>query len=277
MMKQGRNLPRTSARERVTQSDGPPIGVHFLHVNPKFVDTIHCLGCESLVDFVGVDVVNLEPTLSERWGNGCSGTDSHLVGPDANHLVTTKAANRVEPELLGLGTLHQKHSGGAIANLTGVASGCGAPIRLENSSQLGEARHGGALAGAIILGHGDLRFVALLVGDRGCHRDDLVLEVAVSLGRQSLGVTLERHLILLCASDAVPFGHILRGYTHGREALPSQIIFHDRSEVEGGRSIVPSAWSHSASLGHALDTSADADINQTGLDRRRNVGDSLQT
>lgn len=223
---QGSDLASTSAAQRMAESNGTTLGVDLFVGDTKLVDRVDGLGSESLVDFENVDIVQLETSSFDGNRDGESRANTHDARRNTNDRSSDVLAEDGETELLGGLALHQEDGSGAIRDLGGVTGGGGA-VLVKGRAQFGELLRGGARADTIVAVNKDSLFVAILVGDGSFKGNNLILEPAVLLGNNSLGMRRGGESILLLACDTELGSDVLRGDTKHACWFMHRKISHD--------------------------------------------------
>lgn len=209
---EGSDLAGTGAAERVTEGDGTTLGVDLLDGGTDLLDGVDGLGGEGLVDLKDVNIVDGQASALDGDGDGEGRTDTHDARGHTDDGGGDVFAEDLEAELLGGLALHEQDGSSTVRDLGGVTGGGGALI-IESGAQLAELLGGGARADTIVTVDDDGLLVTVLVGDDGLKRDDLLLEPAVLLSLDGLGVRRSGKGILLLTRDLELGSDVLGGDT----------------------------------------------------------------
>mmetsp|Transcript_17855 Transcript_17855/g.53746 ORF Transcript_17855/g.53746 Transcript_17855/m.53746 type:complete len:351 (-) Transcript_17855:172-1224(-) len=254
----------------MAQGDGAALGVHLLHGDLEVLHGHRRLRGKGFIDLVNVNVLHLQARLLECSRDREGRADAHDVGVDAHAGKAPQPADDGEAHGLRGGAARQQDKRGAVRDLARIAC-VGGAVRLEGGLQLPETLQGGVSSRTFVGSHGHLGHFALLVLHSRRHRDDLRVEQLGLLRGNSLLVGVHRQLVLRLTRD-VPLGSdILRGNAHGHHAGCCQIIVGNLR-----RELVHVHSSGHIVHRHRLHPAAKADVDDAGLDVRRDVCHCLQ-
>ena len=269
-MEKGDDHPGASHSEWMAKSNGTASSVQFLARDLQSVDTHRGLGSECLIDFEHIDVVHSQTGFLQSNWNGVSWTNSHDFRRDSSTSETQESALDWKTILDGVRSLGQNDDGSAISDLTRVSSSGGASL-LESWLQFGETFNSGVGSDTVVSVDHDFSLISLFILDNGLVWSDLLLRPAEFLGVGSLHVGLVSHLVLLLPGDTVFLRHVLTGDSHGHEALLSLIVLKDLF----GECIGIDHIGH-CEHGHALDATADSNLNLAACNLGSDSGTSLE-
>eukprot|EP00756_Hemistasia_phaeocysticola_P024000 Hpha_TRINITY_DN15924_c0_g1::TRINITY_DN15924_c0_g1_i1::g.70742::m.70742 len=261
---------RAGHPQGVPKGDRSSLGVDLLGGELQLFRAVEGLRGERLVELVDVDVVGAQAYLLQHGGDRDRRPDAHDARRHTDDLEPTEHPEDGEAQALRSRTLRQHNSSSPVRRL-GRVSGVAEPVGLEGRLQLLQSLQGGRTR-ALVRRDGDLLLLALLVLHRRRDRHDLLVEETLLLRLEGLLVRAERELVLLLPLDAEVRRHILRGDTHGGEA-----VTHGLGVGEAVRHFVRDL--RRALLGgeaHRLDTGSDSNVDETRLDVRCDLSDGSQ-
>ena len=238
---------RAGHAEGVADRDRAAIDVELGRVDAELVARVQALAGEGFVQLPQVDVVDLQAMARQQSGDRKHRAYAHLVGLAARHCPALESAQRLQPTALGLLGFHQHDRSAAVGELAGIAGG-DEVARTADRLELGQAsqRGVGAVALVTVDHHVDHRLFLRDLVDHlhpGLDRDDLVLELASSLGSGHQLLRLQRVLVLVIAAELVALGDDVGGLDHR----------HPECRVHRGQAIV-TATAATTLVGDRIDT-----------------------
>ena len=256
--------------QRVTQGDGTSARVDLGMVQPEVVQTVHGHRREGLVDLVDVDVFLVQVELGQELGDRGRGANTHDARRDPSDGGATEFGEDGLVKFDGLGAAHEEHGGGAIGDLTGVASrGPVAELR-ECRTDLVQRLRRRPVPDTLVAGHSHLLDLAGLgVLDLGGDGHDLLVEPAGPLRSFSATERLRRVEILRLPRNVEVRPDILRSLTHGLHAIRSLLVLQHLVVERLGDAIAASR--------HELCTHGNTDIDRAQGDLVGDVLHGLQT
>lgn len=253
----------------MAKGDGASLGVDLLEVEAELVGAPQALGCECLVDLKNVDIVLADSSLLKDLGDGCPWADTHEEGVDTSHRGGDELSNDGLTESDGGGTLHEQDGGGTVRDLRGVA-GVDGTVLCEGGLDLAEGLGSHAGAHTVVLGDGDALLLAGLgVLEVDLKGPDLLVKQTSLLGSLGLLVGGSGKCVLVHTGNAAVLGHVLGENAHGDLAVVGLLVgLEEVGELRDG------VWP--VVVGHGLDTSADTNLDDSGVDGSGDVDAGLQ-
>src|SRR5207237_609626 len=142
--------PRARRPDRMTDRDGTAVRVGAILRQPKRAHARDHLRGKRLVQLDRVAFPRRDAGAFDQLAHGRDRTEPHVIRMHAGRRAGHHAAERAEPEGLGLLARRDDERGRAIVDARGVAGGHGAAV-LEGGLQLSELLEGGARARMLVL------------------------------------------------------------------------------------------------------------------------------
>jgi hypothetical protein len=216
----GNDLPGPCGAKGMTQSNSTTTNVHLGVVNFECVQAVNCHGCEGLIQFNDVDIVNLEVVLGKKLGDGDRWANTHDAWCETSDSGTDELGKDGLTEGLCHAALHENDCSGTVGDLAGVASVAAVTKRKESGLDLAECLIGGSPSWALVLGENDsLLLAGLWVLDDGGDWNNLVVEPAFLLRDLGSPVAFERISVLHLTRDVEVLADVLTGLSHGLHAI----------------------------------------------------------
>ncbi len=159
----------------MTEGDGTTAGVELMIWDLELIFAAPPgLRSEGLVDLEDINVVNIQTSVLESFGDSVAGANSHKFWRNTSSGIADQTAVDFAAELLCDGALGQNNCSGTIGNLRGVSSSHIATLR-EGGLELGESLHCGLGADAIVSVSHNFSFIAVLINNSSMNRCNFFL------------------------------------------------------------------------------------------------------
>ena len=237
----------------MAQSDGTTVDIHLLRIGVESLDPGQWHRSEGLVDLVQANLVHGQASSLQDVLGGWNGALQHNAGVRSSKTKSQDLDSGSEAELLEAALVDDQHGRGTIANLRGGSRSN--DTTLLESLELDHGLEGHIEPDTLVLVVNDL----LAVLGLALEGEDLLLELALLDGLDSLDVGLVAKLVQLLLGQVVLLGEELRTSELGELHTLTPVLLDSsgflRASVSGLETVNDAGadWH----LAHRLDTHGD--------------------